>query len=314
MDAVRISGLRHSYPKTDTEVLKGISLSVPERLIFGFLGPNGSGKTTLFKILSTLFVSTSGSVEVFGINTSRNPYEARKLIGTVFQFPSIDLKLTVDENLRHHGHLYGMRGEELNSRIDEQVERFGLLEKRAEFTGKLSGGQRRRVELAKGMIHSPKLLIMDEPSTGLDPSARLSLWETLCELKESSGVTILLTTHLITEAEKCDRLAILNKGEIIASGSPKKLKGEIGGDILTVSSHSPLEFISRYKEKYGGNPVQLNGKVRVEHENGYRLVPELVDAFPDLVDSITYGKPTLEDIFALRTGRSFWSGGADKNE
>src|SRR5437667_5011920 len=202
---IHIDALRHSYGQR--QALAGISLDINDREIFGFLGPNGSGKTTLFRILSTLIPPAEGSISIAGLDLRHSRNAIRQLIGVVFQSPSLDKQLTAEENLRHHGHLYGLRGSELESRIDQMLARVGLSQRPREFVGQFSGGMRRRVELAKGLLTWPKILLLDEPSTGLDPGARIDLWRYLREIRAESGVTILVTTHLMDEAEHCDRLA-----------------------------------------------------------------------------------------------------------
>jgi len=308
MTAVRITGLHHTYPgkrKTGAvEVLRGIDLTVEKGRIFGFLGPNGSGKTTLFKILSTLFPPSSGSVEILGIDIVKNSHEIRRRIGVVFQSPSLDGKLTVEENLVHQSHLYGLSGAPMQKRIDFRLEQFGLADRRSQFVETLSGGLKRRVELAKGLLHNPEVLILDEPSTGLDPSARRSLWAALTTLRSDDGVTILVTTHLIAEAEQCDRLAIIDRGRVVGEGSPEELKSEIGGDVITISTPSPAEFAEAYFQKFKEKPMIVNGKIRVEKSNGHRFITEIVEAWPALVQGVTYGKPTLDDVFVHKTGHS----------
>jgi len=308
MTAVRITGLHHTYPgkrKTGAvEVLRGIDLTVEKGRIFGFLGPNGSGKTTLFKILATLFPPSSGRAEILGMDIVKNPNEIRRRIGIVFQNPSLDGKLTVEENLVHQAHLYGLSGAPMQKRIDFRLEQFGLSDRRRQFVETLSGGLKRRVELAKGLLHNPELLILDEPSTGLDPSARRSLWSALTSLRSDDGVTILVTTHLIAEAERCDRLAIIDRGRVVCEGSPEELKSEIGGDVITVSTLSPAEFAEKYFQKFNEQPMIVNGKIRVEKSDGHRFIPEIVEAWPALVQGVSYGKPTLDDVFVHKTGHS----------
>jgi len=319
MYAVEIEGIRHTYPagrKTPARVaLKGIDLSIDKGEMFGFLGPNGSGKTTLFKILSTLIAPTEGTARILGVDITSRVSEARKSIGVVFQHPSLDRKLTVEENLLHQGHLYGMAGSELKNRITAQLERFDLAGRRREPVEQLSGGLMRRVELAKGLIHKPDVMILDEPSTGLDPGARKGLRETLDMLRKQEGVTVLLTTHLAEEADYCDRLAIMNEGEIAVIGGPEELKHEIGGDIITIVSDSPEELAGRIREKGWGEPMLVEEGVRVEMENGHEFIPRLVEAFPGLITAITLGKPTLQDVFVHQAGRSFYGAGTgDENE
>ncbi|GMT41780.1 MAG: daunorubicin resistance protein DrrA family ABC transporter ATP-binding protein [bacterium] len=306
MTAVITDGIRHTYPskKEPGEALRGIDLSVNQREIFGLLGPNGSGKTTLFKILATLIIPTAGSARIFGKDIIGQVNEVRNGIGVVFQQPSLDRKLTVEENLVHQGHLYGLTGRGLNEKIKRQLEVFGISDRKKDFVEKLSGGLMRRVELAKGMIHEPRLLILDEPSTGLDPGARRNLRETLDNLREREGVTILMTTHLASEAERCGRIAVMDEGRIVAEGRPDDLKKEIGGDVINVTSHSPRELMEKIRVRFGGEPTVVNGDVRVEMERGHEFIPKLVETFPGLVSAVTVGKPTLEDVFIHRTGRS----------
>jgi len=316
LNAVVTENIRHSYPArgtgTDRQALNGIDLSVRKGEMFGFLGPNGSGKTTLFKILSTLISPCGGSGKIFGLDIISRVDEVRRHIGVVFQRPSLDKMLTVGENLLHQGHLYGLRGSGLRGVMSAQLEKFGLADRRDEIVQRLSGGLMRRVELAKGLMHNPQLLILDEPSTGLDPGARRALWKTLGMLRENDSVTIMLTSHLGEEVDRCDRLAVMDDGNIVVTGSPEELKREIGGDIVTITSPSPDELIKQIRLKFSGKPTMVNGKIRLEIEHGHQFIPKLVESFPGLVSEIKLGKPTLEDVFIVRTGRSF--GGRDGNE
>ncbi len=303
---VKIENLRHSYK--DREVLRGISFAVEKGEIFGLLGPNGSGKTTLFRILSTVFPPTAGQVCVDGLDLSETA-RVREKIGVVFQSPSLDLRLTVWENLMHQGHLYGLWGAELKKRSDELLTRLGLEDRTGDLAGKLSGGLKRRVELAKGLLHRPVLLILDEPSTGLDPGARIDLWKYLKNLKNQAGVTVLVTTHLMEEAEHCDRIAILNQGKIVGLETPEALKREIGGDVLLVKAGNPELLDQKIKTKFQIPTLLIEGLIQIEHESGARFVTELVESFPGEIESVTFRKPTLEDVFIHRTGHKFWEEG-----
>ncbi len=218
--------------------LAGVDFQVAAGEIFGFLGPNGGGKTTLFRILATLARPESGTVRVFGADLATQAREVRRRLGVVFQSPSLDLQLTVRENLVHQGHLHGLAGRDLAGRIAAGLERFGLTERVDQRTAELSGGLRRRVEIAKALLHEPRLLLLDEPSTGLDPGARHDLWETLESLR-GQGVTVLLTTHFMEEGDRCDRLVLLSQGTIVAEGTPAALKEEIGGDVITLTGRDP---------------------------------------------------------------------------
>ena len=301
---VDISNLTHNYG--DRKALKGISFQVLEGEIFGLLGPNGGGKTTLFRILSTLLTPTSGKASIFGLDVAAQPSEVRRRIGVVFQSQSLDGKLTSAENLRHQGHLYGLRGKALQQRIDHVLGRLGVANRKNDLVETLSGGLRRRVELAKGLLHQPGLLLLDEPTTGLDPGVRREFWDYLDQLRSKEGVTVLLTTHLLEEAEKCDRLAILHLGELVVSGSPDSLKNSVGTEVIFVETRQPENLRQELHERFGVESSVFGQKVRFEHPRGHEFIPELMDAFAAQIDSLTIGKPTLEDVFMRRTGQEFW--------
>src|SRR6185312_11688278 len=239
-------------------------------------------------------------------DVARQTAAVRERIGVVFQAPSLDKKLTVAENLRHQGHLYGMSGGALRSRQEEMLARLGLADRRRELVETLSGGMRRRVELAKGMLHSPQLLLLDEPSTGLDPGARSDLWDYLRQVRERDGVTVVLTTHLLEEAEKADRLAILNAGSLVALDTPEALRASVGGDSLTIETDEPEPLAAAIHARFEYAAAVVDGSVRLERPDAPQLVARLLEAFPGRIHSITLGKPTLEDVFIARTGHRFW--------
>jgi ABC-2 type transport system ATP-binding protein len=228
------------------------------------------------------------------------------LIGVVFQAPSLDRKLTVAENIRLQAALYGVRGRELAMRMDELLERFGLSERASELTERLSGGLRRRVELAKGMIHQPRMLLLDEPSAGLDPAARIELSEYLRSLTAEQGTTIVLTTHHLDEADAADRLAILNEGRLVALGEPEKLRSEVGGDSITIDTDAPDKLAAGIRAALHVESRVVENAVRMEVQDGHIWISRIVEAFPGQVTAIRLGKPTLEDVFIARTGRRFW--------
>lgn len=289
--------------------LDHLSFDVRPAEIFGLLGPNGSGKTTLFRILSTLMVPTGGHAYISGYDVATHPTQARQQTGIVFQASSLDVKLTVAENLMHQGHLYGLSGRELQTRSKEVLARVGLSDRASDLAETLSGGQKRRVELAKGLIHSPSVLLLDEPSTGLDPGARIDLWHYLRLLRDEQGVTVLVTTHLMEEAEHCDRLAFLNAGRLVALGSPAELKAQIGGDIVQFDTASPeaaQQLAAALEQRFRVTPVIVENAVRVEREQGHRFLTEVVEAFPGAVEGVSVAKPSLEDVFIQRTGHRFW--------
>lgn len=304
---IELDGLTHDYGSR--LALNNLSFNVKPAEIFGLLGPNGSGKTTLFRILSTLMVPTAGHARIAGFDVRANPTRVRQQTGIVFQATSLDVKLTVAENLMHQGHLYGLRGAELAARSKEVLARVGLTDRARDLAETLSGGQKRRVELAKGLIHSPSVLLLDEPSTGLDPGARIDLWHYLRILRDQHGVTVLVTTHLMEEAEHCDRLAILNSGQLVALGTPAELKSEIGGDIVQFDTASPeaaLALQTRIAERFAVPPTVVGNAVRVEREQGHRFLTEVVEAFPGAIEAVSVSKPSLEDVFIQRTGHRFW--------
>ncbi|MBI4057269.1 MAG: ABC transporter ATP-binding protein [Elusimicrobia bacterium] len=306
--AVEVNHLSFSYRNRSGErqALKEVSFAVQKGQTFGLLGPNGSGKTTLFRTLSTFFPIQSGRIKILGTDLAENPQEVRKHIGVVFQSPALDKKLTVFENLKHQGHLYGLSGSTLRERIQNALERVGLADRARELASELSGGLQRRAELAKGLLHHPQLLLLDEPSTGLDPGARKDVWNYLKELKKEKGTTILLTTHWMEEAERCDHLAIMNEGTLVAEGTPKTLKNDIGGDVISIETDDPELLAQKIREKFGGDPRVVDGTLRIERPQGHQFIPQLVEAFPGLICSTTLGKPTLEDVFIHQTGHKFW--------
>lgn len=303
---VRVRDLRHSYG--DHVALDGISFEVAEGEVFGVLGPNGGGKTTTFRILSTLLPAPAGHVEIAGADVATDLAAVRRAIGVVFQSPSLDVKLTVRENLVCHGHLYGFGGAELSRRVDAGLTALGIGDRAGDFVETLSGGLQRRVELAKGLLSEPRILILDEPSTGLDPGARRDLWEYLLNLRRERGTTILVTTHLMDEAERCDRLAILDRGRIVAVDTPNALRCKIGGDVLTIRSANAAELRDELERRWGVTATSIDGTVRCEHPEARRLLREIYEAFPDAVESIQLARPTLEDVFIHETGHRFWDG------
>jgi ABC-2 type transport system ATP-binding protein len=308
--AVSIHDLRHRF--AERLALGGISLDVGQRELVALLGPNGSGKTTLFRILSTALLPSGGSVSIFGSDVVRQPWRARQEMGVVFQSPSLDRKLTAAENLRHQGRLYGLRGRDLEQRIAAALEQLGLADRARERVERLSGGLARRIELAKGMLHRPRLLLLDEPTTGLDPSARRDFWSYFDAVRRETRATAILTTHLLDEAERADRIALLDEGRLVALGAPAALKAEIGGDVVTVQTPEPERLAAAVAERFGCRPAVVEGAVRIELVRGHELVPRLVEAFPDAIRGLTLGKPTLDDVFVHRTGHHFHAGeGAD---
>lgn len=302
---ISVRGLIHRYQ--DRTALDGISFDVRPAELFGLLGPNGSGKTTLFRILSTLMVPTAGTAQIAGLDVVREPAALRRHIGVVFQAPSVDAKLTAYENLWHQGHLYGLRGPALKQRIEEILTRVGLLDRAGDRVETFSGGMQRRIELAKGLLHHPEVLLLDEPTTGLDPGARRDLWQYLQILRDQEQVSVIVTTHLMEEAERCDRLAILNEGKLVALGTPAELTREIGGDVVLLEARDPERLAERIRSRFHLDASVMGAHVRLEIENGHRFVPDVVEAFPGEIQALSVSNPTLEDVFIHRTGHRFWN-------
>jgi len=308
--ALSINDVRYRYG--EHEAVRGVSFDVARGEVFALLGPNGSGKTTLFRLISTLVPLQQGSISVFGLNVASSPAVVRGQLGVVFQSPSIDKKLTVRENLLHHGRLYGIRGGDLRMRAAAIVDRLGLTEKYNANVETLSGGQRRRVELAQAMLQEPSMLVLDEPATGLDPGARSDLWRYFAGLTEE-GVTIVLTTHLLEEAGRSDRIGIMHRGELVALDTPAALQASLGGDSIIIRTAKPEALASAIAERFANEPKVLDGAVRLEQQNGHEWVPRLVEAFGEQIEAITLGKPTLEDVFIARTGHQFFDAQADED-
>jgi len=321
-DAIAVRDLSHAYPATGWReakpALHNISFDIEPGELVAILGPNGGGKTTLFRILATMlrpYPHQPGAARIFGHDVTGDAQAVRQQIGMVFQSPSVDDKLTAAENLRHQGRLYGLRGSELRDRIAQGLEQFGLSERAHERIDRFSGGMRRRLELAKALLHRPKLLLMDEPATGLDPAGRRDLAEHLERLKREQGTTIALTTHLMDEAERCDRVAILDQGRLRAIDKPAALKAMVGGQVVTIeptpiAGNSPKELARAVEGCIGGfdgstGPRVVGQSVRFETSEGPDLIADLAHEMPARLQRVTLGQPTLEDVFFHLTGEAF---------
>ncbi len=299
---IAADNLVHSY--NGRAALGGVSFRVGEGEVYGLLGPNGSGKSTVFRILSTMMLPQAGRAEVAGFDVARESERVRRHAGVVFQSQSLDKKLTVEENLRAQGHLFGMSGPALGRRVEEVMRRLRLADRRGDLVGVLSGGLRRRVEVAKALLHEPKVLLMDEPSTGLDPGARRELWQHIEDLRRGQGVTVLLTSHILDEAERCDRLLLLHQGKAVREGTPAELKARVGGDVVVLETADPEALRAQVAGRVGVAPRIVEGALRVEITNGHRFITEVVEAFPGAIASVALHKPTLEDVFLDETGAS----------
>jgi len=274
--------------------------------IFGLLGPNGGGKTTLFRILSTLLAPSSGRARIGGHDVVTEPQSVRRQIGVVFQSPSLDVKLTVRENMVHQGRLHGLHGDALSVRIEEMLGRVHMAARANDIVETLSGGMRRRIDLAKGLMHRTDLVLLDEPTTGLDPGARLDVWSYLTEARDHDHLSALITTHLISDAERCDRLLIIDRGRIVAMGTPESLRESVGGDVIVARSPDPQSLAGEIERKLGQKAEVVDHTIRIRRARGHEFVPALFEAFPGRIEALSIGKPTLEDVFIQHTGRALW--------
>jgi ABC-2 type transport system ATP-binding protein len=304
--AVEIANLSFSYG--ERTALSNLSFAIARGEIFGLLGPNGGGKTTLFKLISTLVPLRQGDARILGFDLRSDTTALRRRLGVVFQHPSVDGKLTVAENLAHQGRLYGISGPRLRERGAAMLERLGLSARAGDLVETLSGGLKRRVELAKALLHEPDLLVLDEPSTGLDPTARREFLNYLADLRERHGVTIVLTTHHMEEAERCDRIGVLHQGRLAAIAPPAELKSRVGGDVVAIYAREPEELQRKIAARMQVTALLVDGTLRVERPRGHEFVRDVVDAFGDEIESVTFGKPTLEDVFVHLTGQQFYTG------
>ena len=296
----------------ERRALDGISLEVRRGELFCLLGPNGGGKSTLFRILATLSLPDAGTADITGHDVVTEAAAVRARLGVVFQSPSLDGKLTILENLRCGGALYGLNGSDLESRIAEAAKALNLTDRMGDIVETLSGGLQRRAEIAKCLLIRPEVLLLDEPSTGLDPGARIDLWAALETLRAEHGVTALCTTHLMEEAARADRVGIVSNGRLVALGTPSELTSAIGGDVISlgVSKQTGTDALAEKITAQTGIPATVvEGEVRLEHHEPYALAARIASEFPNEITSLRIARPTLEDVFIARTGHLF----ADQN-
>jgi ABC-2 type transport system ATP-binding protein len=304
---IRIEGLGKSFG--DLIALKQLNLKIAKGELFGLLGPNGAGKTTLISILSTILPATEGTALVCGYDVRKQQNAVRRAIGIVFQDPSLDDELTGQENLDFHGRLYGMKSDLRASRIKEVLSLVDLSQRRNDLVKEYSGGMRRRLEIARGLMHRPEVLFLDEPTLGLDPQTRRKIWNYIRSLKESFGMTIILTTHYMDEADQlCSRVAIIDRGEIVAMDCPENLKARLGGDVLILDTTEPNpEFLDRLKDEEDLKSVVVqNGQLILTVTKGESFVPKVFQTahrFGIGISSVSLRKPNLEDVFIQITGR-----------
>lgn len=295
--AVRIHEVTHRYG--GHEALRDVTLQVAEESLYGLLGPNGSGKTTLFRILGTLMPPSAGAASVFGLDTTQAPEAVRRRLGVVFQEAALDEALTVRENLRFQAALYGLEGAERTERIDELLARLDVTDRVDDPVADLSGGLRRRVDLARGLLHRPDLLLLDEPTTGLDPAARRAFWAAINRLRNAEGTTLLLATHLMDEAERCDHVGILSDGRLVANGTPAALKAALGDQTLWIETDEPDVLRNRIDAQFGVSTRIVGRTVQVVPPDPPAFLSSLYEVLGDRIRSATIRTPTLDDVFMV---------------
>ncbi|MDP2718715.1 MAG: ATP-binding cassette domain-containing protein [Dehalococcoidia bacterium] len=291
--------------------VNNVSFNVAEGEVFGFLGPNGAGKTTTINILCTLLRPSGGSALVNGFDIIRHRNKVRSSIGLVFQDPTLDEYLTGEQNLRFHAYAYNVPGSIREKRINELLDLVGLSDRRKSKVQTYSGGMKRRLELARGLLHRPKVLFLDEPTLGLDPQTRRHIWEYIHKLRREDKLTIFLTTHYMDEAENCDCIAIIDNGQLIAMDTPDHHKDSLGGDLVTLKSENNDSAAVELKEKYNISPEIHNGNICFYVSQGEKFLPDFVRSFQNRLLSISIQRPTLDDVFLHLTGRAIRNQEAD---
>lgn len=291
-----------SYRYGDKIALNGVSLELPSGKALALVGPNGGGKSTLFRLLTTLTHPHSGQVKLFGVSTTQS--QSRHRVGVVFQNPALDGKLTVEENLSCQGAIYGLSRGETASRIDKWLARVELGGRKKERVDKLSGGLKRRLEIARACLVEPDLLLMDEPTSSLDPKARQEIWSLVGGLRKN-GLTLLFTTHLLDEADRADTVVFVDQGQVVIAGTPSELRASLGGDIVTISAEAPDTVVDYLRRSLGLTPAIVDGEIRVETNRADEWIPRVLNAHKGSIRQLTIGKPTLADLFFQKTGRRY---------
>jgi ABC-2 type transport system ATP-binding protein len=297
---IEVKGLTKAYGSL--LAVDNIDFYVQEREIFGFLGPNGAGKTTTINMLATLLKPTNGGATLAGYDVRTQPNDVRQSIGMVFQDPSLDDRLTADENLRFHGMLYNVPKRLLAERMDQVLGIVGLSDRRSSLVRTFSGGMKRRLEIARGLLHHPKVLFLDEPTVGLDPQTRNAIWEHVLRLRNEVGITVFMTTHYMDEAENCDRIAIIDHGKIQALDTPATLKRTVGGDTIIVVGDAALRH--EMSERYNVPVQEVDGELHFHVAGGAEFVPRVVVDFKERIKSIQVKQPSLDDVFLKLTGHA----------
>jgi ABC-2 type transport system ATP-binding protein len=300
--AIRVEGLEKRFG--DVHAVRGVGFEVAAGETFGFLGPNGAGKSTTINMLCTLLRPTAGRAEVAGYDVVARRDDVRREIGLVFQDMTLDTYLTAAQNLRFHGQLYGVPAGEIESRMRQVLELVGLWDRRDKDVSTYSGGMKRRLEIARGLLHSPRVLFLDEPTVGLDPQTRASIWEYLDQLRRQEHLTIFLTTHYMDEAEHCDRIAIMDVGQIVALDTPQALKAGIGTDRIRLETADDAAAAAAVAARFGLETTEVPGGLVLQVADGERFVPRLLAGLAVAVRSVSVTRPTLDDVFMAYTGRT----------
>jgi ABC-2 type transport system ATP-binding protein len=310
--SISVTGLTKRYG--DIEAVRGIDFEVAPGEIFGFLGPNGAGKSTTISMLCTLVAPTSGSATVAGFDVNRRRDDVRRNIGLVFQDTTLDTYLTAEQNLRLHAELYGVPRELTAPRMQQVLEMVGLWERRGSAVATFSGGMKRRLEIARGLMHSPRVLFLDEPTVGLDPQTRSSIWAYIRELKDAEDITIFLTTHYMDEAEFCDRIAIMDKGVIVVLDTPDALKASVGHDRVTLQTDDDAAAIAAIAERFGITATIAEGAVTLGVPEGEHFIPRLFAELGVPIRSVSVSRPSLDDVFMSYTGSTIRDAEASASE
>jgi len=310
--AVVVDDLRKSFD--DLVAVDGVTFEVAAGESFGFLGPNGAGKSTTINILCTLLRPTGGSASVAGFDVVSRPADVRRHIGLVFQDPTLDEYLTAEENLRFHAELYGVPRDSTEERLKDVLEMVELWDRRTSIVSTFSGGMRRRLEIARGLLHSPRVLFLDEPTVGLDPQTRSHIWSYIEELRKRESITIFLTTHYMDEAEHCDRIAIIDHGTIVAIDSPEALKASVGQDRVVLKTADDGAAMAQLQDVFDLEPTTSEGAVRFYVANGDRFLPRLFAELTVPILSVSVAQPTLDDVFMSYTGRTIRDAEATASE
>jgi ABC-2 type transport system ATP-binding protein len=304
--AIEVAALSKTYKAKDSvvEAVRGIDLRVEAGQTYGFLGPNGAGKSTTIEMLCTIRNPTSGAARVAGFDVVAQRDQVRRRIGLVFQQQTLDLQLTAEQNLRFHADLYGLGRADAERRIDEVLEMVALADRRSDVVMKFSGGMKRRLEIARGLVHAPQVLFLDEPTIGLDPQTRAAIWDYLHGLRQRTEITVFVTTHYMDEAEHCDRIAIMDHGEIVVEDTPEALKSSIGTDRIALRTDDDELAIARIRERLGVEAGVHEGQVTIAVPEGAQVVPRLFTELGVHIRSVTVTRPSLDDVFMTYTGRT----------